>query len=223
MVLWTLTDESGSIYHIPLAKPSVSVPPFIARYKSLQPILDSIPENLSSPLESVPPLPETSEDPPLESHDKAIVLALFGWECEDQSIPLLTCSACFRRLGLWLFTHRSTGDNAEDDDDDCVVSRLDVRGEHRDYCPWVSAQSQGGEEGWKTLEGVLKRGMRTAQDPSSTPGTPRATTPAGAKEEKENFESRLRRLKTVYFGKGKTLKKDDKKDKEKNKGEKERK
>jgi len=32
-----------------------------------------------------------------------------------------------------------------------MVCRLDVIGEHRDYCPWVSKESQGREPGWKTL------------------------------------------------------------------------
>src|SRR5690606_35116253 len=84
--------------------------------------------------------------------------ALFGWANEEPSIPtLLTCSACFRRLGLWLF--RPVGQNATSTgatDEDAMVSRLDVVGEHREYCPWVSAASQGREAGWKQLWKIVK-------------------------------------------------------------------
>jgi hypothetical protein len=91
-----------------------------------------------------------------------------------------------------------------------------VRGEHRDYCPWVNSTTQGGEEGWVTLLRVARRegGMKktggsdaalagsvsdagSAVEGSPTPGA------VDGKEKAANLESRLKRLKTVYFGKGK--------------------
>ena len=68
----------------------------------------------------------------------ALILALFGWQAEAGHISgLVTCTACFRRLGLWLFKPTSTSDGSS-------MDRLDVVDEHRDYCPWVNELAQNG-------------------------------------------------------------------------------
>ena len=88
-----------------------------------------------------PPSPtRTPPDPPVNR--EALILALFGWQAETEHIAgLATCSSCFRRLGLWLFRTRisPTGEEKE-----ATMARLDVIGEHRDYCPWINALSQNG-------------------------------------------------------------------------------
>ncbi|RPA72269.1 zf-C3HC-domain-containing protein [Ascobolus immersus RN42] len=220
---WRKRGCEDTIYHLPLAKASNSLPPFLTRYHSLLPLTDSIPPTLTYP----------TIDPPLTSLDitaltrfltsfpthatntintttpngNALVLALFGWECEDPKIPLLHCSACFRRLGLWLFKADEGGDEAS-------VSKLDVKGEHRDYCPWANSTTQGGEEGWITLLRVARRegsSKKTSPDvilagTASDAGSVTQGSPGPASDGKEktaNLESRLKRLKTVYFGKGK--------------------
>lgn len=80
---------------------------------------------------------EHSAPPPYNK--SALTLALFGWQAEEQHISgLATCTACFRRLGLWLFKKSSDADSQSS------MDRLDVIGEHRDYCPWINALSQNG-------------------------------------------------------------------------------
>ena len=95
----------------------------------------------------------------LPSDPPALILALFGWQAEESGhvSGVVTCNACFRRLGLWLFkpppgTDELSGDSA--------MTRLDVVAEHRDYCPWVNAVAQNGSKrrasidslaGWQTL------------------------------------------------------------------------
>ena len=208
------------------------------------------------PYQSTPSSSGALITPPTEVIEPAFILALFGWANEEPSIPtLLTCSACFRRLGLWLFKHPKRGAL---EDDNAMVSRLDVVGEHRDYCPWVNKESQGHEPGWKALwkivglqmgvMGVERRivdfYVTTAGPPASssivcvestdapsaaakaaaararalsTPVPGAAITVGGLEhgssmeqsrevdraEQSQKNESRLKRLKTVYFGGGK--------------------
>ena len=80
----------------------------------------------------------------------AFTLALFGWQAEEDHIPgLATCTACFRRLGLWLFKPSS-----DDPDSQSSMDRLDVIGEHREYCPWVNVLSQNGVSRRSSLDGL---------------------------------------------------------------------
>lgn len=221
------------------------------------------------PHHSTPSSSGTNIVPPTDINESAFILALFGWANEEPSIPtLLTCSACFRRLGLWLFKHETQAGSIGDDD--ALVSRLDVIGEHRDYCPWVNKESQGREPGWKTLWKIVglqvgamgperrvvdfygtsatasparieKADTSRSESPSTT--TDAAATKAakaaaararalstpvpgdvvavqtledavGGKkevdraEQSQKNESRLKRLKTVYFGGGKKKRED---------------
>lgn len=108
--------------------------------------------------------------PPPAINEQALALALFGWQAEDGHINgLAVCEACFRRLGLWLFKRKSNstiGSETAADDEEASMSRLDVIGEHRDYCPWVDASSQNGDStphkgssdlaGWEILVRVVR-------------------------------------------------------------------
>jgi hypothetical protein len=127
----------------------------------------------------------------LQSSDKALnpeafVLALFGWQAETGHIAgLATCEACFRRLGLWLFKAKTP--------EDALMSRLDVIGEHREYCPWVNSLSQSGggssrkslldindqKSGWETLLRVLQGALHLrsrSDDPAAAPSFPGSDT-----------------------------------------------
>lgn len=103
----------------------------------------------SNPQQDIPPT-DTKEasNPPLNT--SALALALFGWQAEEGHISgLATCTVCFRRLGLWLFKPSS------DSTTPSSMDRLDVVGEHRDYCPWVNALSQNGAASRRSsLEGL---------------------------------------------------------------------
>ncbi len=94
--------------------------------------------------------PIASTASPLPVNTAALTLALFGWQAEEGHIPgLATCTACFRRLGLWLFK------NSPDPASQSSMNRLDVVGEHRDYCPWINALSQTGTSSRRTsLDGL---------------------------------------------------------------------
>lgn len=86
----------------------------------------------------------TTPPPPLNT--SALALALLGWQAEaNHVIGLATCTACFRRLGLWLFRPSPAPPSSSDSPDiQSSMHRLDLVSEHRDYCPWVNAQAQNG-------------------------------------------------------------------------------
>lgn len=97
--------------------------------------------------DSSPHDPSTTEThAPPEIDKSALLLALSGWRAEeDGHIPgLATCSACFRRLGLWLFKKPPSSPDEPDGARVSSMEHLDVLSEHRDYCPWVNAVSQNG-------------------------------------------------------------------------------
>lgn len=139
--LWKKRGCDETIYRLQLANPTVSRPAFTERYSSLIRVRNEIPPSLSHPEIDLCSIKHSSEDtdngPIFES---AVILALFGWQNEDPGIPsLVTCSACFRRLGLWLFRKKAKADDIMDEDSDdgeeeASVSRLDVIGEHREVC-----------------------------------------------------------------------------------------
>lgn len=148
--LWRKRGCDETIYRLQLANPTVSRPAFTARYTSLLKIRGEIPPSLSHPeldLCSIRHSPEATDDGPI--YEAAVILALFGWQNEDPSIPsLVTCSACFRRLGLWLFRKKAIKleevlDNMEglETEEEASVSRLDVIGEHREVTTHTSSTS----------------------------------------------------------------------------------
>lgn len=89
----------------------------------------------------------------------AAVLAMFGWENDDPGTPsLVTCSACFRRLGLWLFTQK-----VDAPEDEASMCRLDVVGEHRDvgslFLVWYELLM------WcSTARGLMRRARGVSRD-----------------------------------------------------------
>jgi hypothetical protein len=124
-----------TIYRLQLSNVAAARPAFAERYSSLVKIRNEIPPSLSYPDEVDPaalhyPSECTNEGPIFET---AAMLALFGWQNEDPGIPsLVTCSACFRRLGLWLFRSKPKSDEPDASEDEASVCRLDLVGEHRD-------------------------------------------------------------------------------------------
>lgn len=184
----TLTD---SIYHLPLASQATCIPALLARYSALEGMAKDIPSELSNPSieESVLTnihktllLPKKEK---LPFNKQALILALFGWEVESGHVPgLVTCQACFRRLGLWLF-------KAPVDDGEPSMERLDVILEHRDYCPWVDADSQNGGAtgdrentdlpGWQVSLRTLRNAITSLDAEAVRPAT-------ASTDQKESFE-----------------------------------
>ncbi|KAL7275643.1 hypothetical protein RUND412_001403 [Rhizina undulata] len=211
--LWKKRGCDDSIYHLALGNGAAARSSFASRYISLHRIQSEIPQSLSHPdcdLASIFfPSEATDDGPILES---AAILAMFGWQNEDPSIPsLVTCSACFRRLGLWLFRKKTMSPIGDDPEvvEEASVCRLDVVGEHRDYCPWINAFSQGKEPGWQTLFNVMKQSPNgglmssAASVYSIQESPPREMTPAERDADDDSKLTKLKRLKSLYFGKKK--------------------
>lgn len=168
------------------------------RYESFLAISTELPSTLSTPqaftlvpsrdhlcrllYPSATPSANTTNTEPTTStsrhiQSKALTLALFGWQAEPSPIHgIATCSACFRRLGLWLFKPPCESTSS-------AMSRLDVVVEHRDYCPWVNAESQSltpipnynqtprssisGEAGWAVLVRMINNTVPAEGRPKS--------------------------------------------------------
>jgi len=190
------------LLHPPLTKPQTGASP-VSLSRSSDP----------------PPDPEVSET----LNHSALALALFGWQAEEGHIlGLATCTACFRRLGLWLF--QPTTDHSTPSS----MNRLDVVGEHRGYCPWINAISQNGAAsrrtsidglaGWQILLRAVKASKlhmkydtdtvptvvpRDSDDPASevatvvAPDTPKGDSKDRDEKDKERW-AKLKRLKQVF-------------------------
>ena len=182
----TFNADSGvrrkdTIYRLPLNNPSTSTAALKARYVSLVAMESEIPSNVLAPDDNgiqdvVKTLPEDFLHSPQNEKDgstslnrldylnkDALLLAMLGWQAETGHIKgLVTCEACFRRLGLWLFQSRQQDaslDRSSSEEVAATMNTLDVINEHREFCPWINAASQngssGGEPGWKILVRVL--------------------------------------------------------------------
>ena len=130
--------------------------------------------------------PNPDEPNSAEINEEALSLALFGWEAEHGHMAgIASCNACFRRLGLWLFRPRSRADSGLGDQEP-VMSCLDVETEHREYCPWINAKTQSGDQksksgepaiselsGWEMVEKVVRNVQdekRELMPPPPVPG-----------------------------------------------------
>jgi len=101
----------------------------------------------------------------------AFVMALFGWQGHKheklgEQLGSVSCQACFRVLGLWLFKSKEVNEAGEEITG-AAMSKLDIVKEHRDYCPWQNAASQNGLRasaissasalaGWEIIIRILK-------------------------------------------------------------------
>ncbi|KAI9657845.1 MAG: hypothetical protein M1831_004081 [Alyxoria varia] len=176
--LWRLDKCKDDIYRLPIARPSIWQPQIAHRYHSFTPISTSVPSpaqllhtlkipyfakhlpaNLNFTRSETPT--SNSSDAPLDH--RFLAFALHGWSAHPSTHnPTATCSACFRRIPLWLF-QSNTSDAAKETEApaDSSPRGLDLIGNHRDYCPWVNGGSQcmpgelGGLPAWRILEIVV--------------------------------------------------------------------
>ena len=112
-----------------------------------------------------------SESTTAEINKVAFLMAVFGWQghIHDRlgaQLGSLSCHACFRVLGLWLFKSKEVNEAGEEIIGP-AMNGLDVITEHRDYCPWRNPASQNGLKatskpgksamaGWEIVIRVLK-------------------------------------------------------------------
>lgn len=229
-----------TIYRLPLHHPPTAIGALASRYKSLVTMESELPSNVTCPegidmnrvMETLPEdFPGSSDSDAngstqeiISKHIKkdAFALAILGWEAETGHIKgLVTCNACFRRLGLWLFQKGQLSSLTDTDgmQDEAAVASLDVVSEHRDYCPWINPVSQDGDKpGWELLVNVLRtahhfRSRSSSKAAVSAPqvqqgtgeqGDPSEHAPLAEEErsvrdqkDKERF-ARLRKLKKVF-------------------------
>jgi len=113
----------------------------------------------------------STEGIPLEVNKVALIMALFGWQGHTHhrlgdQLGSVSCQACFRVLGLWLFKSKQVNEAGEEISG-AAMNHLDVVLQHRDYCPWRNAASQNGAisltnsrvramAGWEIVLRVLK-------------------------------------------------------------------
>jgi len=170
---------------------------------------------------------DQSNSAPAEANKVAFMMALFGWQGHKHErlgtqLGSVSCHACFRVLGLWIFKSKEVNEAGEEVAG-AVVDRLDVIKEHRDYCPWQNAKSQNGKNptktstssmaGWEIVLRILKNDhhLRTAKDPQArkarSPGTANEVIQADVddddaksirdEKDKERW-ARLRRVKSLF-------------------------
>ncbi|KAH0290433.1 zf-C3HC-domain-containing protein [Aureobasidium namibiae CBS 147.97] len=163
--LWRKAGCKDDIYRLPIVKTTVWQPELRARYQSLLSIAPSLanltlqPADLTpSPTKILANLPSallntaeeenTDQDTEMseETKQKALQIAISGWRgSTESSTQLLSCSACFQRIGLWMYQpdykpHRfSTDDDDEDSPQDRSLHLIQL---HREHCPWRNSTTQ---------------------------------------------------------------------------------
>lgn len=179
--LWRKRGCDDSIFKLPLSHAPTTVQTLRERYDELCLRKDTLPYqfNLKIPdtfhldtiISYLPPdfftkPPPSTQD--TEVNKTALTLALFGWQGHTHSrlgvqLGSISCTACFRVLGLWLFKSKAVSTTGEETEGP-IVNCLNVVKEHRDYCPWSNAISQNGKgrsstsnlAGWEIVLRVLK-------------------------------------------------------------------
>jgi hypothetical protein len=184
--LWRKRGCDETIFKLPLNHPPTTLETLRERYDELCLRKDSLPYefnlnlppsfNLESVISHLPkdffaPQAATSTNVPPETTEVnriALTLAIFGWQGHTHprlgdQLGSVSCTACFRVLGLWLFKSKAVSATGEETEG-AVVNGLNPVKEHREYCPWSNAVSQNGREksstsnlaGWEIVLTVLK-------------------------------------------------------------------
>ena len=198
-------SAADTIHRLSLAHQNTALTNLRLRYESLAAITTELPSNISTPpavdplklpdqvssilVSPSPPSDITPTSPTPEVQQapidtSALMLAVFGWQAEPSTIAgLASCAACFRRLGLWLFKPSSHPSSPRSPSSSPPpMARLDVVAEHREYCPWINASSQGGGgsstgshistanlAGWELLLRAINNAQQSRRDAAGLP------------------------------------------------------
>ena len=241
-----LMGDSDSIFKLPLNQTPTTLQTLRGRYDELCARADTLPYsfNLRTPpafdMDTVLKyLPEdffntpsgdlSTESPPsCEPNKVALQMALCGWQGFSHhrlgaQLGSVSCQACFRVLGLWLFKSKKVSEDGKEVESG-AMNRLDVVKEHRDYCPWQNPASQSGVKptpkeastalaGWEVILRVLKndhylRHNGSRSQDSTLKEADSAETSFGADDNEEHAKNReerdkerwarLRRVKSLF-------------------------
>ena len=239
--LWRQRGCDDAIFKLPLNHAQTTIQGIRERYEELKTRSENLPylHDLRTPPELdldlvVKYLPENFFKTPNQNastagpevNKVALTLSLCGWQSHTHprlgpQPGSISCHACFRVLGLWLFKSKEVNSQGER-----VISAamncLDVVKEHREYCPWRNAISQNGSKaaspgkvllaGWETVLRVLrndhflKNGGDVAELEKGRPVTSGDVGAGGGGEEDKKAEeardkerwARLRRVKSLF-------------------------
>ncbi|TVY53970.1 mRNA export factor rsm1 [Lachnellula cervina] len=184
--LWRKRGCDDSIFKLSLNNAEITIQTLRERYNELYNRSENLPYsfNIRTPpnfdldliLSYLPnnffvSLDKSEDVPPAKVNKVAFIMALFGWQgYKHERLGVqsgsVSCQACFRVLGLWIFKSKEINQAGEEVANP-VVNCLDVVKEHRDYCPWRNAASQNGQKatdnsestalaGWEIVLRVLK-------------------------------------------------------------------
>lgn len=183
--------------------------------------IDKVISYLPSDFFSSPSTTADSESQSLSKPNKvALILSLFGWAAmPNYTHSAAECTACFRRLGLWLFKSKGISPTGSEITS-AAMNHLDPIKEHRDYCPWKNAvaQSGGGPKStgnkemlaaWEIVLRVLRNDFLLRHPPRKEVGSLMGGEEAweagedadarSIREEKEKeWGTRLRRVKSLF-------------------------
>lgn len=161
---------------------------------------------------------QASSEPPPPINRAALSMAFFGWNTvSDGTAGLVSCKACFRRLGLWMYKPKENGDLT-------VYSSLDVASEHMEYCPWIDKVAQSGtgkpnenldnlRSGWEAVVEAVKvkhrrqirsrASMDTLHTDASTPSSiaPEGVPAEEKKKADREWWAKIRRVRQVLTAK----------------------
>lgn len=155
-------------------------------------------------------LPQSPPPAELSINKTALVFAFFGWDTvSDGKDGLLGCTACFRRLGLWMYRPKENGGAP-------LYDSLDLVQEHMEYCPWVNGKAQSGtgrasekednlQSGWQLLAHGLKvkhrRHIRSTTSTHSRAASEAPSSDGFSVDEKQSSDrewwAKIRRMRQV--------------------------
>lgn len=239
--LWRIRGCDNTIFKLPLNHPHTTIINLKDRFNEIKSSYQNLPytHNLRFPdefdlrdalncLRNDFFLPNTSISEPIisDANKVAFALALFGWQGHHHErfgiqINSISCQACFRVLGLWMFKSKKV-DKSGMELTGAAMNCLDVVGEHRLYCPWRNAASQNGVidkelspellPGWKIVLQVVKSDSTLQNHINSSSNNPRkyfhnrasATKPGSMdgkinRDEKDReMRSRIMRVRSLF-------------------------
>ncbi|KAI9054283.1 hypothetical protein LZ554_001451 [Drepanopeziza brunnea f. sp. 'monogermtubi'] len=245
--LWRKRGCDDTIFKLPLNHAPTTIEALSKRYQELLQRSEHLPYlfNMRPPPEldlelvlsylppaffSHPPSTGNTSSAPADINKVAFLMALGGWQgyvherLGDQPASA-SCHACFRVLGFWIFKSKELN-GAGEEVRGAAMNCLDIRKQHRNYCPWSNPASQNGQNpaksststmaGWEIVVRILKNDhyLRTSKDaqagkPRPSPKAVVASEAAPAEIDDEDAKSirdekdkerwaKLRRVKSLF-------------------------